>query len=67
MNSENEKKSSEFLNQPSLSKQILSLESDVWKQTALQYVLNSLKVMYARDAIIAAFSSSVKVESTVTG
>lgn len=36
------------------------------KQTALQHVLNSLRVMYARDAVVAALSSSIKVEDNST-
>lgn len=65
--SEADKKTSDAFHQPSLSKQILSLESNVAKQTALQHVLNSLRVMYARDAVVAALSSSIKVESNVSG
>ncbi|KAG8288256.1 E3 ubiquitin-protein ligase herc2 [Homalodisca vitripennis] len=50
----------------SLARTILSLESNVAKQNALQHVLNGLRVMYARDAVIAALTSNNKVDAPVT-
>jgi E3 ubiquitin-protein ligase HERC2 len=41
----------------SLSRIILSLDSNVSKQHALQHVLNALQVLHARDAVVAALSS----------
>jgi hypothetical protein len=43
--------------QVSLSRIILSLESHVSKQQALQHVLNALQVLHAREAVVAALSS----------
>jgi E3 ubiquitin-protein ligase HERC2 len=43
--------------QVSLSRIILSLDSNVSKQHALQHVLNALQVLHARDAVVAALSS----------
>jgi hypothetical protein len=43
--------------QISLSRIILSLDSNVSKQHALQHLLNALQVLHARDAVVAALSS----------
>ncbi|XP_023713900.1 E3 ubiquitin-protein ligase HERC2 [Cryptotermes secundus] len=43
--------------QVSLSRIILSLESHVSKQQALQHVLNALQILHAREAVVAALSS----------
>jgi len=43
--------------QVSLSQIILSLDSNVSKQHALQHLLNALQVLHARDAVVAALSS----------
>jgi hypothetical protein len=43
--------------QVSLSRIILSLDSNVSKQHALQHLLNALQVLHARDAVVAALSS----------
>jgi E3 ubiquitin-protein ligase HERC2 len=40
----------------SLSKILLSLESNAAKQKALQHVLNALQIMYAREAVVAAIA-----------
>lgn len=45
------------LPQVSLSQIILSLDSNVSKQHALQHLLNALQVLHARDAVVAALSS----------
>lgn len=50
--------------QESLTRTILSLESNFAKQNALQHVLNGLRIMYARDAVIAALSKChTKIEN----
>jgi E3 ubiquitin-protein ligase HERC2 len=41
----------------SLSRIILSLDSNVSKQHALQHLLNALQVLHGRDAVVAALSS----------
>lgn len=51
----------------SLTRTILSMESTVAKQNALQHVLNGLRVMYARDTVIAALSSNNKLDAPVPG
>ncbi|XP_054270101.1 E3 ubiquitin-protein ligase HERC2 isoform X2 [Macrosteles quadrilineatus] len=50
----------------SLARTILSLESNMAKQNALQHVLNALRVMYARDAVIAALTSNNKMDAPTT-
>lgn len=47
----------------SLARVILSLENNCLKQQALQYVLNALQILFARDAVVAALSC----HSDVTG
>lgn len=51
----------------SLARIILTLESNIAKQNALQHILNGLRVMYARDAVIAALTSNNKMDAPVTG
>ena len=46
---------------PSLSNIILSLESNVAKQQALQHVLNALHIMQARSAVVTALRSHTDV------
>jgi hypothetical protein len=54
--------------QVSLSRIILSLESHVSKQQALQHVLNALQVLHAREAVVAALSSHSNIAGfTSTG
>ncbi|KAK0097381.1 hypothetical protein PV326_002182 [Microctonus aethiopoides] len=48
---------SDKITRPSLSNIILSLESNVAKQQALQHVLNALYIMQARTAIVTALRS----------
>jgi len=43
--------------QVSLSQIVLSLDSNMSKQHALQHLLNALQVLHARDAVVAALSS----------
>jgi E3 ubiquitin-protein ligase HERC2 len=47
----------------SLSKILLSLESNAAKQKALQHVLNALQIMYAREAVVAAIAPHNSVSS----
>lgn len=51
----------------SLARTILSLEYNVAKQNALQHVLNGLRIMYARDAVIAALSCHSKMNGLSAG
>lgn len=44
---------------PSLARIILSLESNVAKQQALQHVLNALSIMQARTAIVTSLQSHI--------
>lgn len=54
--------------QVSLSRIILSLESHVSKQQALQHVLNALQILHAREAVVAALSSHSNIAGfTSTG
>ncbi|XP_048243824.1 E3 ubiquitin-protein ligase HERC2-like isoform X1 [Haliotis rufescens] len=46
---------------PSLSKILLSLESDVEKQKALAHVLTALQILYARDAIVGSLAQEIQV------
>ena len=41
---------------PSLARIILSLESNVAKQQALQHILNTLHILYAREAVVSALT-----------
>ena len=41
---------------PSLARIILSLESNVAKQQALQHILNTLQILYAREAVVSALT-----------
>ncbi|XP_052829652.1 E3 ubiquitin-protein ligase HERC2 isoform X3 [Octopus bimaculoides] len=45
---------------PSLSKIILSLESDASKQQALNHILTALQIKYARDAIVGSLMKEVQ-------
>ena len=47
----------------SLSKILLSLESNAAKQKALQHILNALQIMYAREAVVAAIAPHNNVAS----
>jgi len=51
---------------PSLSRILLSLETPAAKQQALTHVLNALKILYARDAIIAALERQQLKECSAT-
>ncbi|KAJ9582054.1 hypothetical protein L9F63_003637, partial [Diploptera punctata] len=54
--------------QVSLSKIVLTLDSNVSKQHALQHLLNALQVLHARDAVVAALSSHSNIAGfTSTG
>ncbi len=41
---------------PSLSRIILSLESNAAKQQALQHILNALQILYSREAVVSALT-----------
>ncbi|GAB1604494.1 E3 ubiquitin-protein ligase HERC2-like [Argonauta hians] len=45
---------------PSLSKIILSLESDAAKQQSLNYILTALQIKYSRDAIVGSLMKEVQ-------
>jgi E3 ubiquitin-protein ligase HERC2 len=47
----------------SLSKILLSLESNAAKQKALQHILNALQIIYAREAVVAAIAPHNNVAS----
>lgn len=51
----------------SLSQIILSLDSNISKQHALQHVLNALQVLHARDAVVAALSSHSNIAGFTSG
>ena len=48
----------------SLAHTILNLDSNVAKQNALQHILNGLRILYARDTVIAALQSHAKPHKT---
>ncbi|PIK54292.1 putative E3 ubiquitin-protein ligase HERC2 [Apostichopus japonicus] len=52
---------------PTLSKVVLSLESNTLKQKALGQILNALQIVYARDAVVVSLLSSTKVEISKSG
>nr|XP_012152188.1 PREDICTED: E3 ubiquitin-protein ligase HERC2 [Megachile rotundata] len=52
------------VNRPSLSSIILSLESDVAKQQALQHVINALRIIQARVAVVTALQSHSTLRSS---
>ncbi|KAL1138806.1 hypothetical protein AAG570_008868, partial [Ranatra chinensis] len=54
------------LQRESLAHTILSLDSNVAKQNALQHVLNGLRIMYARDTVVAALQSHTKAQEPIT-
>ncbi|XP_075228227.1 E3 ubiquitin-protein ligase HERC2 isoform X3 [Lycorma delicatula] len=47
----------------SLAHVILSFDSNVAKQNALQHILNGLRVLCARDTVVAALASKSKIET----
>lgn len=49
---------------PSLSEVLLSLESDCARQTALNYVLNAMSIIQARQCIVAALTNHSQVDSS---
>ncbi|XP_052278368.1 E3 ubiquitin-protein ligase HERC2-like [Dreissena polymorpha] len=51
---------------PSLAKVILSQETDYGKQIALSNVLQSLQIMYARDAVVSLLQKEMAVQHTST-
>lgn len=46
----------------SLAHNILSLDSNVAKQNALQHILNGLRILYARDTVVAALQNHTKAQ-----
>ncbi|XP_073987726.1 E3 ubiquitin-protein ligase HERC2 isoform X1 [Rhodnius prolixus] len=46
----------------SLAHNILSLDSNVAKQNALQHILNGLRILYARDTVVAALRNHTKAQ-----
>lgn len=52
---------------PSLSQIILSLESNVAKQQALQHVINALHIMQARMAVVTALTSHTNLTTATNG
>ncbi|RZF37934.1 hypothetical protein LSTR_LSTR005434, partial [Laodelphax striatellus] len=50
----------------SLAHTILSLDSNVAKQNALQHVLNGLRVLLARETAVAALACTTKLESSTS-
>lgn len=49
-------------NKESLAHTILALESNIAKQNALQHIINGLRIMYARDAVVAALQNQNKAQ-----
>ncbi|XP_014251481.1 E3 ubiquitin-protein ligase HERC2 isoform X1 [Cimex lectularius] len=46
----------------SLAHNILSLDSNVAKQNALQHILNGLRILYARDTVVAALRNHTRAQ-----
>ncbi|CAH1402584.1 unnamed protein product [Nezara viridula] len=49
----------------SLAHNILSLDSNVAKQNALQHILNGLRILYARDTVVAALQNHTKAQEPI--
>ena len=56
INAEGSSTGSRKLSRLSLSRVLLSLESNASKQKSLQHILNALQIIYAREAVVAAIA-----------